>query len=118
MKLGVVILYVRDMARARKFYTDVVGLPVNEQVSTPDFTMLEPEGSQLGLQDIKTLPAGQAKEPGGVEVAFKLDGVDAIWQRWKKAGAEIVSDPATMPFGRYFVAKDPEGHYVSVYGNA
>ena len=121
MKMGIVILYVRDIERARKFYTEVVGVPVDEQfpVSDPDhFVMLAPEGSPLALQATSTLPAGLAKEPGSVEIGFNLDGVDAICQRWKRAGVEIVSEPETKPFGRYFLAKDPDGHFVDVYGQA
>jgi len=118
MKMGFVILQVKDMDRAKKFYTEVVGLPVVEEQSAPTFTVLAPEGSLLALQDVTTVPAGLAKEPGSVEIAFNQDGVDSIYQRWKKAGAEIVSEPETKPFGRYFLAKDPDGHYVDVYGNA
>ena len=51
MNLGVVILYVRDLERAKKFYTEVVGLPVDEKQSGPQFTMLAPEGSRLALQE-------------------------------------------------------------------
>src|SRR5437879_6514073 len=111
MMIGVVILYVRDLDRAKKFYTEVVGLPVDEQQSGPQFTMLVPEGSRLALQDIASLPAGQAKEPGGVEIGLNLDHVDAVWQRWKKAGVKMVTEPETRPFGRYFLAKDPDNHY-------
>jgi predicted enzyme related to lactoylglutathione lyase len=115
MKTGLVILYVRDIEQSKKFYTEVVGLPLDEQQSSPKFVVLAREGSPLALQELSTLPAGQAKDPGGVEIAFDADDVDAAYRRWKSAGAEILSEPENMPFGRYFLAKDPNGHYVSVY---
>ena len=116
MKMGIVILQVRDIEKAKKFYTEVVGLPVNEKQSSPKFVTLAPEGSLLALQDISEEAAERIKEPGSVEIGFNLNGVDAIWKHWKEAGVEIVSDPETRPFGRYFLAKDPDGHFVDVYG--
>jgi len=50
-----------------------------------------------------------------VELSFEVDDVDATWRRWKASGVELLSEPMDLPFGRYFIAKDPEGHYVSVY---
>jgi predicted enzyme related to lactoylglutathione lyase len=118
MNLGFVILYVRDMDRAKAFYTEALGLTVLEAVSGPTFVTLRPAGgSLLALQDktASRLPPGQAKEPGGVEVSFEVDDVDATWKRWKEKGVEMVTDPMDMPFGRYFMAKDPEGYCLSVY---
>ena len=39
-----------------------------------------------------------------------------IWKRWKAKGVQMVTEPATKPFGRTFTAKDPEGHFVTIYG--
>jgi predicted enzyme related to lactoylglutathione lyase len=50
-----------------------------------------------------------------VELSFEVDDVDDIWKRWKEQGVEIVTEPMDLPFGRYFMAKDPEGHYLSAY---
>src|SRR5262245_41743963 len=100
MKMGIVILQVRDIAKAKKFYTEIVGLPVDEKQSGPKFVTLTPEGSLLALQDISEEPAGAAKEPGSVEIGFNFDGVDAVWKRWKAAGVEIVLDPETRSFCR------------------
>jgi hypothetical protein len=41
--------------------------------------------------------------------------LDAIWRAWKANGVEMVSEPSDKPFGREFLAKDPDGHYLSVY---
>jgi predicted enzyme related to lactoylglutathione lyase len=118
MNLGFVILYVRDMEKVKAFYTDVLGLSVVEAVSSPTFvTLRSAGGSLLALQD-KTaarFPPGQEEQPGSVELSFEVDDVDGTWKRWKEAGVELVSDPMDLPFGRYFMAQDPEGHYLSAY---
>lgn len=118
MNLGYVILYVRDMARAKAFYTDVLGLTVVEAVSGPTFVTLRPAGgSLLALQDKSAaqLPPKREEQPGSVELSFEAEDVDGTWKRWKEQGVELVTDPMDLPFGRYFLAKDPEGHYLSVY---
>jgi len=40
-----------------------------------------------------------------------VDDVDSHFDRAKEAGAEILQEPETMPYGdRHYGAKDPEGH--------
>jgi predicted enzyme related to lactoylglutathione lyase len=112
MNLGFVILYADDMDKLQAFYTDLVGLSVWKEHSGPGFTSLRPaNGTTIGLQDKKTanLPPKLETASGTVELSFAVDDVDAA------NGVEIVSEPEDMPFGRYFLAKDPEGHFVSAF---
>jgi predicted enzyme related to lactoylglutathione lyase len=50
-----------------------------------------------------------------MELSFEVDDVDGTWRRWQALGVELVGEPVDLSFGRYFMAKDPEGHYLSVY---
>ena len=118
MNLGFVILYVRDLNKAKAFYTETLGLTVVEEVSGPTFVTLRPaNGSLLGLQDKSAarFPPKDEKNAGSMELSFEVDDVDGTWKRWKEKGVEIVAEPVDLPFGRYFLAKDPDGHYLSVY---
>ncbi len=116
MKMPIVILYSRDIARARHFYTEVVGMAVDEDQSGPQFVMLKPEeGSLLALEDV-TVAETVAREPGSVEIGLHAENVDAVWTRWKQRGVELITEPVNRPFGRTFIAKDPDGHYLTVYG--
>src|SRR5579864_7636548 len=118
MKLGFVILYVGSLDKTKAFYTEALGLSVVEAASGPTFVTLRAAGgAMLGLQDktASRLPPGRETQPGSVEVSFEVDDVDGTWKRWKERGVELVTDPMDLPFGRYFLAKDPEGHYLSVY---
>jgi predicted enzyme related to lactoylglutathione lyase len=118
MNLGFVVLYVRDMEKVKAFYTEVLGLTVEEAVSSPTFVTLRSDGgSLLALQD-KTaalMPPAREDQPGSVELSFEVDDVDEMWRRWKAQGVKVVADPVDLPFGRYFLAQDPEGHWLSAY---
>jgi predicted enzyme related to lactoylglutathione lyase len=118
MNLGYVILYVRDMNKAKAFYTDVLGMTVVDAASGPNFVTLRfASGSLIGLQDkaAALLPPRHETHAGTVELSFEVDDVDFTWQNWKDQGIEMLTEPMNLPFGRYFMAKDPDGHYLSVY---
>ena len=118
MNLGFVVLYVRDMEKAKAFYTDILGLTVVDAVSGPNFVALRSDGGSLvALQDKKAslFPPGQEEQPGSIELSFEVDDVDATWNRWKEQGVALVSEPVDLPFGRYCMVKDPDGHYLSAY---
>lgn len=118
MNLGFVILYVDDVEKTKAFYTELVDMSVIEELSGPHFVTMRPSGGSLvALQDNATaiFPPKDEKQAGSVELSFEVDDVDGTWQRWKDNGVELLSDPTDLPFGRYFIAKDPEGHYISIY---
>jgi predicted enzyme related to lactoylglutathione lyase len=118
MNLGFVVLYVRDMEKVKAFYTDILGLTVVESVSSPTFVTLRSDGgSLLALQDKAAAVMAPAHEdqPGNVELSFEVDDVNETWRRWKEQGVTVVADPVDLPFGRYFLAQDPEGHWLSAY---
>lgn len=118
MNLGFVILYVDDTEKSKAFYTNILGMAVLEEISGPNFVTLRPDGGSLiGLQDKKTAQFAPKDEAhaGSMELSFEANDVDGMWDQWKAQGVEILSDPVDLPFGRYFLAKDPDGHYLSVY---
>lgn len=118
MNLNYVILYVRDMDKLKAFYTQALGLSVVEAASGPTFVALRStNGATLALQDKATLPltVKVEEQSSSVEISFAVDDVDDTWKRWQEKGVELVTEPTDLPFGRYFLAKDPEGHYLSAY---
>jgi predicted enzyme related to lactoylglutathione lyase len=115
-KLGTVILYVRDLPGARRFYTEAVGLTVDERQSSPLFVGLQTAGGpMLALQDVATRAPGVEGQPGAAEVGLEVDDVDAVWHDWRAKGVRTLGEPSDKPFGRSFQAVDPEGHLLNVY---
>jgi len=118
MNLNFMIVYVQDIDKAKAFYTEKLGMIFVEALSGPTFVTLNPgSGAMIGLQDKASskLPPGREDQPGGVELSFEVEDVDATWQQWKANGVQIVAEPMELPFGRYMMAQDPEGHYLSAY---
>ncbi len=116
MNMGIVVLYVNDVEKARKFYTEVVGLQVDEAQSSAQFVMLRPSaGSLLALEDITIAPVDKVSAPRSAEIGFEVDNADAVWKRWKACGVEMVTPLEDKPFGRTFTAKDPEGYFLTPY---
>ena len=114
--LGIVNLFVRDLERARAFYTETLGLPVIAELSGPAFVALRPaHRSPIALQDTATVPPELVGAPGGVEIGLEVEDVDAVWRDWAGKGVTIVEGPRDYPYGRAFLAHDPEGHRLNVY---
>ena len=117
MNLNYIIIYVNDLTTAKTFYTETLGLTVWEAHSAEGFVSIRSEGGAIiGLQDRKSaqLPA-KADQPGSVELSFEVADVDATWAEWQAKGVNLLTPVLPLPFGRYFMAKDPEGYYLSVY---
>src|SRR5512141_1979867 len=104
------------MDRARKFYTQIVGIPVFEPFSGPNFITLRPDvGSMIALQHVSTVPQDQLKPAGGMEINFEVPNVDQVFDQWKSAGVTMIAAPEDKPFGRIFTASDPDGNLLSVF---
>ncbi len=119
MNLNYILVYVNDFQKLKSFYIDALGM-TDLGSRAPDYfaTLRASEGGAIiGLQDKKStpLPPAQEQHSGSVELSFAVEDVDALHKNWKEKGVEIITEPADMPFGRYFLAKDPEGHYLSAY---
>ena len=112
-KLGIVILSVRDLQQSRAFYSHKLGQPVVDQMSDDHFLVIAlANGSLMGLSQV---PAGQAIQPGSVEIGLEVPDVDAAWRDWQAQGLTGMTDPANTDFGRSFDAHDPDGHPLSIY---
>jgi predicted enzyme related to lactoylglutathione lyase len=117
MNLNFIVVYTQDMEQAKAFYTDALGMSVVDALSSRTFVTLRAEnGAMIGLQAKSASKLPPAREKGGsVELSFEVEDVDATWARWMAKGVEAVAEPIDLPFGRYCLAKDPEGHYLSAY---
>ncbi|MBI1282386.1 MAG: hypothetical protein GC179_29940 [Anaerolineaceae bacterium] len=119
MNLKYIIVYATDFQKLKSFYVDKLGMTDIGSLSSDIFATLRASdgGAVIGLQDKKSaqFPPAQENHAGSVELSFQVEDVDATYNAWKSKGVDMLSEPQNLPFGRYFIAKDPEGHYLSAF---
>ena len=107
--LDFVLLHVEDIAAARAFYTEKIGLTVKSE--TPNFVQFEADGAA-------TFALSHAVQPTPtttVELWWQVADVDATHAALVAQHVEITSEPHDLPFGRTFAVKDPAGNVVNFY---
>ena len=100
----------QDVAKARLFYQDVLGL---------DLLMDQGWIQTFGSETAMSVQVSVASEGGSgtpvPDLSIEVDDVDAAFDRMKNAGFPIEYGPANEPWGvRRFYVRDPFGKLVNV----
>ncbi|MEC7524841.1 MAG: VOC family protein [Myxococcota bacterium] len=100
---------VRDMARARRFYTSAFGLEVT--FSQADlYVVMKKDAAEVHLS-VCSDPAPRSQNVMHLIVSDAM----AVERAAKAAGGEIVEALRDAPWGmRIFVVADPDGHRIDV----
>ena len=102
-----ILLRPADLGRSRRFYQDVLGLAVYREFGPPDdpgvvFFL----GS--GFLEVSGHPAGLARHPA--MIWLQVRDVNAEHERLAAAGARILREPVTEPWGLTEMwIEDPDG---------
>lgn len=115
-EIGQIAITVRDLARAKAFYQDVLGLTFLFDAGTMLFFQCGTVRLLLGL------PEGNAEDApanAGTILYFKVADLTATFEALKGAGVLVVQEPnmvARMPDHELWLAafKDPEGNVVEL----
>ena len=109
-----IALQVRDLAASRTFYVDVFGFNVSDHCP-PGAVIFRTAPVPLALRDpLRLLPE---TGPLGVGMALWIAcaDADALHDLVVQRGGTIVSPLADGPFGRFFVAADPDGYALTFH---
>jgi predicted enzyme related to lactoylglutathione lyase len=117
---------VQDQDEALAFYRDVLGLEVRTDAPFEQFRwltvgpptqpeieiVLSPVGMGRGAEDTETLRTLLAK--GSLAgVIFNTDDVDALFEKVRQSGAEVMQEPIDQPYGvRDCAFRDPSGNHI------
>lgn len=114
--MALISIYCDDLSTMRAFYTERLGLEVVPYLSNEeDFIFLKAaSGTPLALRAASSRPAGMPSAPGSTELAWDVPDVQTTFDDFKAAGVAGVTEISDMGAGLYFVAKDPEGNYLSI----
>lgn len=105
---------VTDMARARRFYEDTLGLRLTRrEASEFEWVEYDPDGGTFALTDLKQGGAPNA-ETGG-SIAFEVKNVDQMVEQLRAKGVRINLEPLSTPVCRLAVILDSEGNAVTLH---
>jgi len=125
--LGYVVLYVKDVSASLEFYEQAFGFSrrffnddhgkaygeLDTGGARLAFYNLELVKSELKLSEV--VMASPEKPPLGFEIALLTADVPAAFSRAVKAGATVVSEPVSKPWGQTVACvRDKDGHLVEL----
>lgn len=106
-KLGYVIVYVPDVAKALGFYEKAFGFERRFLHESGEYGELETGGTALAFADERTTAAGEvftlnrlAAKAAGAEVGIVVEDVHAAFARALREGATPVMEPSDKPWGQ------------------
>lgn len=113
-KLTFFALRVAQMDEAVKFYTDVLGLEVDEAETVPgNYTQFKLD-SVAGLALIHGLDQEETMQ-ADYDIALRVKDVDQFYTKLLEQGVEVGDTPRDIPWGRTCLFRTPDGHVLRAF---
>lgn len=115
-------LYVDDLNRSKAFYCDLLGLKPGFEADWI-VQLSDPENESIDLilqpQTHDLIPkAFQGKSPQGSSLAFVVPDCDALFEKARSMGLQIIQEPKNEEYGqRRFLTVDPDGLLIDISSN-
>jgi predicted enzyme related to lactoylglutathione lyase len=107
-----VVIFVTDLAKAKSFYVDLLGLPVAGQ-SEMLIEFFPGAGTTLGvslaLHDDARCLVGRH-----TGVTLKAENIVGLCETLKNGGAHFVEPLESSPWGKMAVVQDPDGNMIAL----
>ncbi len=112
-KVAFTMYPVKDMAQARAFYEDVLGLgPSNSGSNSPWVEYDLPGGGCIAITTVTDhAPAANA----GGTIAFEVDDLPALIADLKAKGVAVPADNIESPVCRMAICLDPDGNSIILH---
>jgi len=110
---------VSDMEQSIRFYTEVLGLKVIEQKTSPrgsQLAFLQAPGTDSEIELCSFPESGKVEVPEDlVHLAFQVDNLEACMERLKQAGVPITEGPIKSSGGTSFIfTEDPDKYEIEL----
>ena len=111
---------VKDVARSVAFYTQQLGLELDQQ-RLPAFAQLSVGGLKLilsgpGASGSRAMPGGDHQEPGGWNrVILQVADLAARIAELKRAGLHFRNEMEVGPGGKQIQLEDPDGNPIELF---
>ncbi len=121
LKLGHLVLSVRDCVRSRDFYTKMLGMKVSSEKLERGqvFLTIGDEHHVLALFQRATLDPPTPDQPGIRHIAFQLDNFEQVQNAYDelKAAGIPVENASEDGIARSFYVRDPDNNCVELFCN-
>lgn len=125
MRIKLTSVFVNDQESALKFYTDVLGFEMKQDIPVGDFKWLtvvspeEPDGPELLLEPSDNPAARSYKESiyeqGIAAAAFAVTDVDREYERLKQLGVDFNMVPTSMGDTKVALFDDTCGNLIQIF---
>lgn len=111
---------VRDVSRSVNFYTQQLGLKLDQQ-NLPAFAQVSVGNLKLilsgpGASGSRQMPDGKQQEPGGWNrIILQVDDLPARIESLKKAGLRFRNEMEVGPGGKQIQLEDPDGNPIELF---
>ena len=103
---------VTDMARARAFYADVLGLKVSQEATTVPWMEFDLGNATLGLGSYGD---GWKPSPDGALLALEVDDFDKSIAELKAKNIPFSFEGMETPVCHFAIVRDPDGNAVMIH---
>ena len=112
-EIAFTLLPVSDLAKARRFYEEVIGLKPSHEFQNHGTGMVEYDVGPATLTIGAGVPLFKPREAGAV--ALEMTDFDAAIAEFKNAGVRFVLPPVETPVCRMAVVADPDGNLLVIH---
>jgi glyoxylase I family protein len=111
---------VKDVSRSVSFYTQQLGLKLDQQ-NLPAFAQVSVGNLKLilsgpGASGSRPMPDGRQQEPGGWNrIVLQVDDLPARIERLKKGGVRFRNEMEVGPGGKQIQVEDPDGNPIELF---
>lgn len=112
-KIAFTMYPVTDMARARSFYEDVLGLPLSRNSAESPWVEFDlPAGGCLA---ITTASQREPSASAGGMIALEVESLEELVADLTERGAAVVATGIEGPNCRMAIVKDPDGNGIILH---
>lgn len=115
MKLGKIMIFVSDLAEAKRFYRDVLGFPVKSE--TADRLDFAHEGCDfIAFKCGKNAVIEDYGDAARSVFVFEVDSIEKALTDLRRRGVSFLhEEPAENEFSRYAAFSDPFGNVHEIF---
>lgn len=108
------VLAVQDLARATRFFRDVLGFAVDD-IASPGWCFLSRDTVHVMLGECRDEMPAEATGNHSWFLHVLVDDADAYHAEIAARGGEVLSPPGDRAYGlREFIVRSPDGHRVVI----